>query len=179
MEKEFEKLDQLYSAIEMLDKLGIPIPPELKSQKLKVEDQIINEDLIPYLRAQFEPVLKKFDHPLVFVIDYTPDDGVRVKLTEKKNFKSIQTKVHHLPKKKRQSNRSQSHRLTPYNAPSPSASEYAKQIPELLLFADNWNLTWKDICEYLKIDVAGDSARRKLKRWVMDNKPDWPKVPEP
>lgn len=61
-------------------------------------------------------------------------------------------------------------------APSPSARDWADTVPEL---KDLKGLsTWKAICDHLKIKTAGDSARRKLKNWVKDNRPKWPDVPE-
>lgn len=64
----------------------------------------------------------------------------------------------------------------PKKAPSPSASEWAAKVPELRQKRQLTN--WKAICKALNIDPAGDSARRKLKAWVNENRPDWPAVPE-
>lgn len=61
-------------------------------------------------------------------------------------------------------------------APSPSALLWADSIPELKRKGGLNN--WKAICDYLKIETAGDSARRKLKSWVKANRPRWPEVPE-
>jgi hypothetical protein len=61
-------------------------------------------------------------------------------------------------------------------AVSPSAAAWAQQVHEL---KSRRNLTtWQAICEFLKIDTAGDSARRKLRNWVRANRPNWPEVPE-
>ena len=64
----------------------------------------------------------------------------------------------------------------PKKAPSPSAAEWAASVPELK--ALRGMTTWKAICDLLKIDTAGDSARRKLKNWAKSNKPSWPAVPD-
>lgn len=64
----------------------------------------------------------------------------------------------------------------PKKAPSPSASEWVAKVPELRQKRQLTN--WKAICQTLNIDPAGDSARRKLKAWVNENRPDWPAVPE-
>lgn len=64
----------------------------------------------------------------------------------------------------------------PKKAPSPSASDWATGVPELK--ATRGLGTWKAICNYLKINTAGDSARRKLKNWVSTNRPSWPPVPD-
>lgn len=61
-------------------------------------------------------------------------------------------------------------------APSPSSSNWLMTVPEL---RNRKGLgTWKAICDHLKIDTAGDSARRKLKNWVKVNRPSWPPVPD-
>ena len=60
-------------------------------------------------------------------------------------------------------------------APSPNPAEWAESVPELRGLG---NLsTWKAICDALRIEVAGDSARRKLKNWVKIHHPKWPAVP--
>jgi hypothetical protein len=60
--------------------------------------------------------------------------------------------------------------------PSPSARQWADTVAEL---KDKKGLTsWKEICDLLKIQVGGDSARRALKNWVKIHKPNWQSVPE-
>ncbi|OHB83140.1 MAG: hypothetical protein A3J73_01180 [Planctomycetes bacterium RIFCSPHIGHO2_02_FULL_38_41] len=60
---------------------------------------------------------------------------------------------------------------------TPSVADWIKDIPEL---SKKSSLkSWKAVCDYLKIDVGGDSARRALKRWVEENKPNWPEILEP
>lgn len=64
----------------------------------------------------------------------------------------------------------------PKKAPSPSPEQWAASVPEL---TNKGGLTtWKAICDLLKIDTGGDSARRRLKNWVKANRPAWPQVPE-
>ncbi len=68
-------------------------------------------------------------------------------------------------------------RVTRTMAATPSASAWRKVVPEL---ADNNSLrTWQAICNYLGIEVGTDSARRRLKQWVNEHRPQWPDVPEP
>jgi hypothetical protein len=60
-------------------------------------------------------------------------------------------------------------------APSPDPAQWAAAVPEL---RSHENLaTWQAICDVLRIKVAGDSARRKLRTWVKANRPNWPDVP--
>ena len=64
----------------------------------------------------------------------------------------------------------------PKKAPSPSPTEWVATVPEL---KGRRSLnTWKAICDFLNIDTAGDSARRKLKNWVKSNRQTWPAVPD-
>lgn len=67
-------------------------------------------------------------------------------------------------------------RKEPKKTPSPSPQQWAASVPELK--GRNDLNTWKEVCVLLKIDTAGDSARRKLKNWVKANRPNWPSVPE-
>ena len=64
----------------------------------------------------------------------------------------------------------------PKKAPTPSPREWVAMVPELK--AKKGLTTWKAICDLLKIETAGDSARRKLKNWVKANRPAWPAVPD-
>lgn len=61
-------------------------------------------------------------------------------------------------------------------APTPSPIEWVSTVPELK--SRKGLNTWKAICDLLKIDTAGDSARRKLKNWVKLHRPMWPAVPD-
>lgn len=61
-------------------------------------------------------------------------------------------------------------------APTPSPTEWVAMVPDLKT-RKGLN-TWKAVCDLLKIDTAGDSARRKLKNWVKANRPGWPAVPD-
>jgi hypothetical protein len=64
----------------------------------------------------------------------------------------------------------------PKKAPTPSPIEWVATVPELK--GERGLHTWKAICDMLKIDTAGDSARRKLKNWVKLHRPMWPAVPD-
>ena len=61
-------------------------------------------------------------------------------------------------------------------APSPSASHWVEKVPELRAKAGLKD--WKAVCVLLNIDIAGDSARRRLQKWVKVNRPAWPQVPD-
>ena len=64
----------------------------------------------------------------------------------------------------------------PKKVPTPSPVEWLATVSELR--SKKGLTTWKAICDALKIDTAGDSARRKLKNWVKANRAAWPAVPD-
>lgn len=61
-------------------------------------------------------------------------------------------------------------------APTPSPEEWVAGVADLK--GKKGLHTWKAICVLLKIDTAGDSARRRLKNWVKVNRHNWPAVPD-
>jgi predicted type IV restriction endonuclease len=62
-------------------------------------------------------------------------------------------------------------------AGTPSVRDWVEQVSDLNNIDGLYS--WRAICDYLKIPVEGDSARRRLKIWVARNKPSWVAVPEP
>jgi predicted type IV restriction endonuclease len=58
---------------------------------------------------------------------------------------------------------------------SPSVSDWVRQIPELSRVAGL--STWQAVCDHLKIQVDGDSATRRVRKWVEQNRPNWARVP--
>lgn len=60
--------------------------------------------------------------------------------------------------------------------PSPKASQWVACIPDLASIPGLTN--WQSICSYLRVEVGGDSARRRLQTWVAANRPGWPAVPD-
>ncbi len=64
----------------------------------------------------------------------------------------------------------------PKKAPSPDPRKWIASVPELK--GKKGLQTWQAVCVLLKVDTAGDSARRRLKNWIKANRPNWPAVPE-
>ncbi len=60
--------------------------------------------------------------------------------------------------------------------PSPSATEWVQQIPELIDIRGLGN--WARVCKHPKIDPKGASARLVLQNWVKKNRPNWKPVPD-
>jgi len=68
-------------------------------------------------------------------------------------------------------------KTTGRKAPSPSAYEWSRSVPELSRISGR--VTWRAICDYLKVYVGANSASRVLKDWARENRPGWPPIPEP
>lgn len=66
--------------------------------------------------------------------------------------------------------------LTAKKAPTPNVIMWVQSVPELK--KHHHLTTWKAVCVHLKIETAGDSARRKLKNWVKANRSQWAPVPD-
>jgi hypothetical protein len=60
---------------------------------------------------------------------------------------------------------------------TPHVSDWVALIPELKPHSRELT-TWKAVCDFLKIEVGGQSARRKLQKWVRENRLLWPGVPD-
>jgi hypothetical protein len=60
-------------------------------------------------------------------------------------------------------------------AKSPAPQPWLESVPELRSVAGLKK--WNDVCVHLGINPSGDSARRKLAKWVEINRPAWPPVP--
>ena len=62
-------------------------------------------------------------------------------------------------------------------ATSPSASEYLARVPELQQKVKP-PVNWSQLCVAVGVDPKGDSARRKMRLYVAQYKPQWPPVPK-
>jgi hypothetical protein len=62
-------------------------------------------------------------------------------------------------------------------SPSPSAYEWSRGVPELSRISGR--ITWRAICDYLKVYVGANSGRRALKEWARENRRGWPPILEP
>ena len=64
----------------------------------------------------------------------------------------------------------------PKKARTPDPIAWVQTVPELRSRRELNN--WAAVCKHLRIDTAGDSARRKLASWVQAHRPNWPAVPQ-
>ncbi len=82
------KLEKLYSSIQTLKELGAQLPHELIEQTNQIEEDIIRDEVIPLLEKSVSPILSQIERELVLIIDYVPNEPIRVKLSRKRSFSS-------------------------------------------------------------------------------------------
>lgn len=81
------KLEQLYNSIENLKELGVQLPDKLIEETNRVEEEIIQNEVIPALSKAIDPIINQIQRELVLVIDYIPNEPLQVKMTRKRSFK--------------------------------------------------------------------------------------------
>ena len=85
------KLEQLYNSIENLKELGVQLPDKLIEETNRVEEEIIQNEVIPALSKAIDPIINQIQRELVLVIDYLPNEPLQVKMTRKRSFKITMT----------------------------------------------------------------------------------------
>ena len=167
-----------------MELLGLPINEDIVQKRISIEDEVIKDELLPLLSDQIEPIIGWLTKKFVIVVDYDPAVGLDIKMSQKKviieAIRNSSTTNTSATKEGRSFRQNRLYANNSSKSPSPDTYTYASKIPELkFLTTQRPFLTWKEICDSFQIDVRGDSARRKFKKWVVNNKPSWPEVPEP
>lgn len=81
-----EDLKLLYDTVEGMKKLGLPLTNEIKARLKEVEEQIINDELIPQLTEVVSPILENILRPLLLIVEHIPGEEVSIRITEKKKI---------------------------------------------------------------------------------------------
>jgi hypothetical protein len=182
METGFERLRLMSETIANMEHLGFTITSDIAEKRKRIEDEVIENELLPMLLDQVEPVFGWFSKNFTVIVDYDAEKGLEVKLTQKRRITDVigsQQPQTTAPMVSQTLSQKRTAGYSSPKSPSPDAYNYASKVQELkYLTSGRPVLTWKEICDSLKIDVAGDSARRRLKKWVEENHRDWPKVPD-
>lgn len=80
------RLSDLYKAMEILRKEGIPVNEDLEKKANELEEDIIKKEILPVLSKTIEPALQPIKRELVLVVDYVPGQPLSVHLSRKRNF---------------------------------------------------------------------------------------------
>lgn len=82
------KLQELYEAREKLKTLGIEPNADLEKQLSELEEKIIRDEIVPIITDKVEPVLKQVKREVVIVVENSPENGINVYLSRKRNVTS-------------------------------------------------------------------------------------------
>ncbi len=75
-----EDLKQAYAAIEMLEKLGLPVSKEQKDAVAKMERKYLEDEIIPLIEQEMQNMVENFMSEFYVYISYSKDNGVRLNL---------------------------------------------------------------------------------------------------
>lgn len=79
------KLQELYETREKLHSLGIELNADLERQLAVLEEEIIKNEIVPKLKKAVESTLQPVKRDLIFVVEYSPKEGVHVQLSRKRH----------------------------------------------------------------------------------------------
>ena len=77
-----DKLNKLYEAVEMLEALGLPVSIEQRNAIDRMEKDYLQEEIIPLLKQELEPMVEKLRNQFNMKITYNKDLGLDIKLSE-------------------------------------------------------------------------------------------------
>lgn len=75
-----EKLDKAYEALELLESLGLPISIDQQQAIFDLEQEYLNEEILPLLKQELEPLVSKFRGKFTVEISYKRETGLNVHL---------------------------------------------------------------------------------------------------
>ena len=77
-----DKLNKLYEAVEMLEALGLPVSIEQRNAIDRMEKDYLQEEIIPLLKQELEPMVEKLRNQFNMKITYNKDLGLDIILSE-------------------------------------------------------------------------------------------------
>ena len=77
-----DKLNKLYEAVEMLEALGLPVSIEQRNAIDRMEKDYLQEEIIPLIKQELEPMVEKLRNQFNMKITYNKDLGLDIKLSE-------------------------------------------------------------------------------------------------
>ncbi len=81
------RLEKLYESIQNLKELGMRLSEELIEETNRVEEEIIQNEVIPAMSDAIEPIITQIQRGLILIVEYIPDEPLQVKMTRKRSFK--------------------------------------------------------------------------------------------
>lgn len=77
-----DKLDKAYEAIRMLETLGLPVSTEQLNGVAQMEKDYLNDEIIPLIKQELEPMVEKMRNHFDLKVSYTKDSGLDIQFLE-------------------------------------------------------------------------------------------------
>lgn len=74
-----ENLSTAYDAIALLESLGLPVSQEQLLQVKQLEQQYIDDVIVPHIQKECEPLLEDLIGGCHLIIDYSPQNGLDIR----------------------------------------------------------------------------------------------------
>ena len=74
-------LKELYKFVETSKLLGIELGPETHEQISELEEEIIEEDVLPAILSEIQPLLTAIQRNITLIIEHIPGEPISIKMT--------------------------------------------------------------------------------------------------
>lgn len=157
------KLEQLYNSVQNLKELGVKLPDKLIEETNRVEEDIIQKEVIPALSKAIDPIINQIQRELLLVVEYIPDEPLQVKMTRKRSFK-FQEEEEKLETKRKEFKKEKSYTLTPHTK--------SKWTNLLVIFPDGTKITnrfaYQTLCDTIEKVGAEKVAELNIRQSGID-----------
>lgn len=85
-----EKLDKLYEAIDLLKSLELPISIEQEKAIAKMEQQYLEEEVIPQITKEMNPIVEQLHNKFKLSVNYNLSTGLDIQVVDNK---PVQTSI--------------------------------------------------------------------------------------
>lgn len=97
-----DKLNKLYEAIDMLKSLEIPVSVEQVKAIRAIEQQYLNEEVIPLVTKEMNPIVKLIQNKFRLSVSYSQTTGLDIRVVEDRPVQeNVSTATDYLPKRQR------------------------------------------------------------------------------
>ena len=83
------KLETLYNIIQSSKEIGLELGPDVLKQVDEKEEQIIQDEILPALSKDIAPRLEPIKRDLILVVEYHPEEPIKVALSRKAKISEI------------------------------------------------------------------------------------------
>ena len=84
-----DDLEKLYNSVKGWKELGLPIGEKESKLIDEKEEELIKTEILPALTKDIEPRLSRIQRELVLVVEYKPDENIRVSISRKTNINEL------------------------------------------------------------------------------------------